>query len=295
MISFWTRVLTLLQSAVTVVLILLPLASSADSAIQREPANSASGVRCNSKNASYWSANARSPNGVAFKILGTIHGARPAVGDSVSARCWIEHFDLVILETHPNIPQTDADRRYHPCVDERGVRLWHKAVLLTYQSIYSWAALRPVPSMESLARETSAQLTGFENPMSQLTMLDKVSCEVQVRILAQAFADAQSGASTRSFIRLIRAYDQSRVEELEGAIRTLGDDDICNCKDLLEPILFEERNARFVEVMAALNAHTTRKVLVLVGVGHLVGQHSLLNQLRRAGFAVGSFSRMLVN
>jgi len=295
MIGFWKCAQALVQSTATLLLLLLALAPPAGSAAQHNPNRSEGGAHCKPMSASFWSASARSPNGITFEILGTVHGARPAVTDVASARCWIERFDLVMLEVHPSVPQTEANHGYRPCVDDRGVRLWHVAILRSFQSIYRWAALRPIPTLENVAGETSARLAGFENPASQLAMLDKVSCDVQARMLEQAVADAQSGAATRSVIRLIRAYDQNRIAELEDVMQSLGNDDLCNCKGIVEPIMFDERNARFSDVMTALAAPTRGKVLVLVGIGHLFGRNSLLNHLRRAGFKVGPLSHKWTN
>jgi len=54
----------------------------------------------------------------------------PAVTDAASARCWIERFDLVMLEAYPSVAQTEASHGSRPCVDDHGVRLWHVAATM---------------------------------------------------------------------------------------------------------------------------------------------------------------------
>jgi hypothetical protein len=232
-------------------------------------------------------------SGYQITFFGEIHRARPSINsDDVEAKCWLNTFDLVIVEVAQDAPTSHTSKTSWNCVSIGAPKYWEQALVISANAIYSWSSLRPTATLTDLATSKWSaskqfRVTGLEKMSYQATMLDKLQCDVQRRLLQQASKDAQSGATLTDYLKVVRAYDNSDLEQVLSALHTAQRDDVCNCNDQVNAILIDERNKKFAARVLNETSNKKLKVLVLVGLAHLVGKESVIEHMQKMGVKVG--------
>jgi uncharacterized protein YbaP (TraB family) len=124
----------------------------------------------------------------------------------------------------------------------------------------------------------------LETPYDALGVLDDLPYPVQDRMLLDALRPGD--LQTSELDVLMEAWRRGDAERIEAIV----------FKDRSDPRLarfyeefYERRNLRWAEALEEILAET-QPALVVVGAGHLVGEHSLQARLRESGFRVRQVS-----
>lgn len=128
------------------------------------------------------------------------------------------------------------------------------------------------------ARAAGKPIAGLESPAEQLAIFDNLAPEAQIDLLEQSLEEAAAAGSEME--EVTAAWRDGRLEEL-------GDDllaEFAPFPGLYEEIVVE-RNGDWIAPLEALLA-SERKVLVVVGALHLVGEDSVIAKLVERGHAV---------
>ena len=128
------------------------------------------------------------------------------------------------------------------------------------------------------AVNTGKKVSGLETMEWQLSLMDGLPMAQQEMLVNQTLDDfADMGKTVDEMMAAWESGDMSKVEQMIG-------DSFQSYPELYDT-LFIQRNKRWVfHVEALLTQKKTS--FVVVGVGHLIGQDSLLELLRRKGYAV---------
>ncbi|HZU89375.1 MAG TPA: TraB/GumN family protein [Stellaceae bacterium] len=137
---------------------------------------------------------------------------------------------------------------------------------------------------EHFAREAAAthkRLGALESARSQLDLLSNLPAPLQEAMLLSSLRDAQQGE--REIATLLDAWRSGDAKPIEELIAR-DEREYPRLKPVYD-VLLPARNRRMVEKIAAYLA-TPNTYFVVVGVGHLVGEHSIVDLLRDRRYAV---------
>lgn len=156
-------------------------------------------------------------------------------------------------------------------------------VALLFQSVeWAKAGLQPEHGVDmhfsSRAKTDGKPVGGFESVDFQLGLFDGMSAEEQVAFLRESMADLpRVGEEMRRLVAAWRAGDAA-------AIDALMNESMAEAPALYARLL-TDRNAAWVPQIEQM-LRGSDDVLVVVGAGHLVGQHSVVEMLRQRGHTV---------
>lgn len=120
-------------------------------------------------------------------------------------------------------------------------------------------------------------ITGLESTADQLTVFDALPEAAQNAMVSSGLRHApQARARTRQLLAAWASGDETRLAA--QAAQAMADTPF-----LIEPLVLA-RNRRWADALATRMARPGR-ILVAVGAGHLVGEGSLIAELRARGFA----------
>lgn len=129
------------------------------------------------------------------------------------------------------------------------------------------------------AKADGKELAAFETIELQTSVFDDLPVESQVAFLMEGVAMDKDSTATM-FAAMVDAWAAGEDDQLA----TLMND------GMSEPALFEAllvtRNRAWVPQIEALLAREGENALVVVGAGHLVGESSVVDMLRQAGYTV---------
>jgi uncharacterized protein YbaP (TraB family) len=156
-------------------------------------------------------------------------------------------------------------------------------VALLFQSV-EWQKAGMLPEhgvdmhFSSRARQDGKPVGGFESVDFQLGLFDNMSAEEQVAFLRQSLEDlSQTSEQMRRVVAAWRAGDAAAID----AIMNESMDEA----PALYARMLTDRNAAWVPQIEQM-LRGADDVLVVVGAGHLVGEQSVVEMLRRRGYTV---------
>lgn len=121
----------------------------------------------------------------------------------------------------------------------------------------------------------SLPVRGLETAVQQLTLFDTLPPRVQDRLLTSTI-DQADGSRAR-IVALLSAWATGDVDRLAA----IANDQLTVVPGLAEPLVYA-RNRAWADALAA-RMDQRGDIMVAVGVGHLVGPQSLLDELRARG------------
>lgn len=119
-------------------------------------------------------------------------------------------------------------------------------------------------------------ISGFETAAQQLTMFDDLPDAAQNAMVTSAIA--RSGEARTRTRRLLTAWARGDTTALAAA----ADEAMTDTPALIEPVI-HARNRAWADALAA-RMQRPGDILVAVGAGHLVGEASLIEELKTRGF-----------
>lgn len=129
------------------------------------------------------------------------------------------------------------------------------------------------------AKADGKELAAFETIELQTSVFDDLPVESQVAFLMEGVAMDKDSTATM-FAAMVDAWAAGEDDQLA----TLMNDGVS------EPALFEAllvtRNRAWIPQIEALLAREGENAFVVVGAGHLVGESSVVDMLRQAGYTV---------
>lgn len=131
----------------------------------------------------------------------------------------------------------------------------------------------------SASAPASAQRRAFESPEQQIAIFDAAPLSEQIASLEQSLRELQDNPD---------AYDQLVAHWMAGDLKALDEDALGPLREAAPGLyarLVTERNEAWIEAIKARLEGSGRSVVV-VGVGHLVGQDGLPARLRALGYSV---------
>ena len=203
--------------------------------------------------------------------LAAAHGLLPQ-GQSLSA--------LLSPEGRERLKTATADLGVSMAVLDR-LEPWFAEVVLAGAQFQKAGAdaSSGVEKMISGSAPASAQRRAFESPEEQIAIFDAAPLAQQVASLEQSLIELNENP---------RAYDELIAHWMAGDLRAL-DEDVLGPLRTAAPGLYArlvtERNERWLTTLKARLDGSGRTVVV-VGVGHLVGQDGLPARLRALGYSV---------
>lgn len=123
------------------------------------------------------------------------------------------------------------------------------------------------------------RLRAFETPEAQIAMLDEAPQRDQIRSLESSLVELET--SPDSYRRLIEAWMAADLRRLEAEAL----DPVRETSAALYERLVAQRNEAWIRTLQNRLAGSGRTVVV-VGVGHLIGQDGLPSRLRALGYRV---------
>ena len=138
--------------------------------------------------------------------------------------------------------------------------------------------------LATLAQLLGKPISGLESIDEQIAALSAMNDEEQkaeLEAVLDALGDGRSGAELKA---LVEAWARADRAALETAFRATEGDLPPTLRNMKRR-LFDERNAKLAEKIAAILRSGTPSY-VAIGAGHLVGDGSVVELLRKQGFAV---------
>jgi uncharacterized protein YbaP (TraB family) len=132
-------------------------------------------------------------------------------------------------------------------------------------------------------------VSGLESVWKLYDQIEKIPCEIQGRHYDQSKNDLDSGLQLKRAFESLKAYDSGELSLLSSAVDGLIGDQICECKEFKRRFFNEERNERFAETIVNKGKKYPR-ILVNVGVAHLIGPNNLQDALIKRGFIVSALT-----
>lgn len=241
-------------------------------------------------------------------LLGTIHSEDPRVLEfSEVFLDKLNSCDVYAMEMVPNLPTLRKLTEYMNYQDgqtlesvigaERFSLL--KDAMGSYQipadfinHMKPWAAMMtlstPVPktglfmdmSLSLRASGSNIEIVGLESLEQQLSFLQDMPFDMQMRLLDQAISDADQVEEMQT--EMVDAYLENNLQRL----RSITDHEFeavgGEARDYFNENGITERNLRMLATLLPLLE--TRQVFVAVGALHLSGEQGLLNLLRENGY-----------
>jgi uncharacterized protein YbaP (TraB family) len=121
----------------------------------------------------------------------------------------------------------------------------------------------------------------LESLQSQLSIFSNLSQQEQVLFLRQTLDEYEAGSDYLS--KVAEAWGQGDKAQLEQLI--IGAFSDADAAQAMYQVIFTERNRRMLASVTELLGEG-REAFVVVGVGHMVGEDGLVQQLRARGFRV---------
>lgn len=154
---------------------------------------------------------------------------------------------------------------------------WVLNLALTYPSAPPDRVVDTV--LKNQARLALVPVSYLEQPEEQLTALDAVAMDEDVRQLMETLDDPKK--AERQLAEMEKAYFKGELAKLEAFV--FDPAHMASYPDFYRK-LFYERNARWLPKLKEILAHDD--AFVAVGLGHLIGEEGLLEQLEAQGYAV---------
>lgn len=132
-------------------------------------------------------------------------------------------------------------------------------------------------TMQKRAKLLGIPVKGFETAEFQLNLLFGKPIKEQVNSLMETIRDIQKQEKMAK--ELADAYMSQDIKKIDELINSERDDDKSNMRPILE-----DRNYRWLETIKERLPH--EKMLIVVGVGHLVDSEGLIELLRESGYSV---------
>lgn len=168
------------------------------------------------------------------------------------------------------------------------------------QAMKPWVAALQLPSLALLregydsangidlhffrrAQEQEKRVVGLETAREQFEMLDSLDMDVQARWLRWTL-DQLEGIDDQ-FDQFTRHWRCGNVEEMARAVTQP-----LRAHPELRVAMLDERNRKWIPKIEDL-MDSTESAIVIVGMGHLVGEGSVVDLLREAGYAVEQLRR----
>lgn len=128
------------------------------------------------------------------------------------------------------------------------------------------------------AREAGKEIRGLETVEEQIDALDGLSEAAQIELLRSTLAELDAAAE-----ELDRTTELWRRGDVEGLARVMRQS--LESQPELRERLLDDRNQRWVPRIEQMLRQGERAI-VIVGVGHLVGERSVIELLRERGYSV---------
>ena len=178
-----------------------------------------------------------------------------------------EQWSALVSAVSPNIPEAVL-RTYRP---------WFLFTLVS-QSLLP--ATEPMDlSLMSAAESNLSELRFFETASEQTALLASVPTQAMVDQIVEWVDDKELARSEAR--ELVRSYRDRDAESVSAVV--LDPEDRETWPGLYEQLIYE-RNARWVPVIEALIAEGSG--FVAVGLGHLIGERSVVDLLVERGYTV---------
>ncbi len=266
-------------------------------------------------NALYWRATHPSGELGELRLLGTIHVNRAPLELGPDLAQEFFGSDALVVEVDPE--NLDALAQAQLVLEmatlPAGKRLWTQVARETYEALYTWCDAQGVPiasfdrmkpwfaaltvellslqgrgidpehgleqALTAQARAADIPIEELETVLEQMQIFDRMPPDLQERFLLDAL-DPKSSDILDRMATAWHAGDGKKLEKLLFA--DLRADP--SLRPIFDAVYFE-RNARMVERLVG-RAGDGRTRLVAVGAGHLLGEDSLQEFLRRRGWRV---------
>jgi hypothetical protein len=134
-------------------------------------------------------------------------------------------------------------------------------------------------AIDAYGDQNGKRMRALETVEAQIGFLSGLSPELQREMLLEAIDEAEAGPAM--IAEMSRAWEQGDLERLEDVV---VDDTREQYPELYET-LFVRRNAAWVEVLVR-ELEGAGVDFVAVGAGHLIGDDSVIAQLRARGYSV---------
>lgn len=132
-------------------------------------------------------------------------------------------------------------------------------------------------TIQQLAAANDKKIEGFESIESQLNILMGNPISKQVKDLVEALdRDNDSVVKAQELAEAYFARDLDKIEDIILKSNDMDPDDIQR--------LITDRNNAWVKILQEKLPQET--LFVAVGVGHIVGENGLLNQLKQSGYTI---------
>ena len=132
-------------------------------------------------------------------------------------------------------------------------------------------------TIQQLAAANDKKIEGFESIESQLNILMDNPISKQVKDLVEALdRDNDSVVKAQELAEAYFARDLDKIEDIILKSNDMEPDDIQR--------LITDRNNAWVKILQEKLPQET--LFVAVGVGHIVGENGLLNQLKQSGYTI---------
>ena len=156
---------------------------------------------------------------------------------------------------------------------------WAVAVTIG-ASMYGQMGATADAGVENQLRASFANrpVTGLETTEQQLGYFDTMPEETQRKLLVSMIDDMQT--ATADFQKMVQAWSSGNTT----AIARTFDDELKKAPEIAH-VLIDERNANWVRWLRT-RLQQPGTVLVAVGAGHLAGQGSVIDQLKKQGMKV---------
>lgn len=188
--------------------------------------------------------------------------------------------NLLPPEARPLLSRTAARLGLSPA-ELQGLRPWFAEAVISMADLQRRGAHQADGVEEQLSARapSSARRRAFETPAQQIAILADQPTRSQVASLVQTLKELEE--KPQAFEQLQAAWAAGDTGWIEReALETMRHD----TPNLYEKLVVS-RNRRWVESIERMLSGKGR-IVVIVGVGHLVGSESVPAMLRRRGFAV---------
>lgn len=128
------------------------------------------------------------------------------------------------------------------------------------------------------AREDGKRTGNMESINDQLRCFNSLEGDVQEEMLLETMGSLDEIET--EFMNLKKAWKTGQVSKIDSVMNMH-----MNAYPELKKILLDNRNARWLEKVEAM-IKNREKAMIVVGAGHLVGERSLIDLLRKAGYKV---------
>lgn len=127
-----------------------------------------------------------------------------------------------------------------------------------------------------MAEKKKMPVLGLETILDQLSILDSISAEKQMKMLIQSLAES---SPEREFQRLLTLYLSQDLDGMQSLVKSES-----NTIEGFENLFLNERNRKWIPVIEKLIVD--KPTFIAVGAAHLGGEGGVIRLLRERGYQI---------